>query len=63
MEYGIILVAIAIVGLIYLIRYCVTKAVDKGADAVENAIKRKKNAASDNESENLADRFHSDASR
>ncbi len=47
-----------VVGVIYLVvSYIGNKIVDKGGDAVENALKRKKNAANGEKAENLADRF------
>ena len=46
-----------VVGLIYLVvEYVGNKIVDKGTDAVSNAIKREKNSSTENEkAENLAD--------
>ena len=56
----IIILAVAVVALIYVIRYVISSAVDKGADAIRNSIVQKKNAEKTNESENLADRFGKD---
>lgn len=48
-----------VVGAIYLVvSYIGNKIVDKGGDAIENAMKRKKNADNEEKAENLADRFH-----
>lgn len=47
-----------VVGVIYLVvSYIGNKIVDKGGDAIENSLKRKKNAAAEEKTENLADRF------
>lgn len=59
MSIGAILVLVALVAVIMGFRYLLRSAVNKGFDAVENAVNKKKNeknAASGNE-ENLADRF------
>ncbi|TGX97555.1 hypothetical protein E5357_12010 [Hominisplanchenecus murintestinalis] len=48
----------AVVGVIYLVvSYIGNKIVDKGGDAIENTLKRKKNAANEEKTENLAERF------
>ena len=52
-----VLGAAAFVALIYLIRFLVKKAVYKGSDAIENAVRRNKNENSSNESQNLSDRY------
>lgn len=47
-----------VIGVIYLVvSYIGNKIVDKGGDAIENSLKRKKNAAAEEKTENLADRF------
>ena len=47
-----------VVGVIYLVvSYVGNKIVDKGEDAIRNASKRKKNAADNAKTENLADRY------
>ena len=51
---------LAIVGLtlfILVARYVISAVVNKGADAIRNAIVDKKNAQESRGSENLADRF------
>lgn len=53
----IIVAAIAITTLIYVVRYIMHKAIDAGADAIENAYKRKKESEKAESSENLADRY------
>lgn len=40
-----------------VVGYIGNKIADKGGDAVENALKRKKNAADEEKTEVLADRF------
>lgn len=48
----------AVVGVIYLVvSYIGNKIVDKGGDAIENTLKRKKNVANEEKTENLAERF------
>lgn len=47
-----------VIGVIYLVvSYIGNKIVDKGGDAIENSLKRKKNADNEEKTENLADRF------
>ncbi len=47
-----------VIGVIYLVvSYIGNKIVDKGGDAIENSLKRKKSAATEDKTENLADRF------
>lgn len=47
-----------VVGVIYLVvSYIGNKIVDKGGDAIENTLKRKKNAVNEEKTENLAERF------
>ena len=59
-DFKVILLFVGLVLLLLGIRYVVSKAVHSGADAVENAVKRKMNERSTNESQNLADRFNSE---
>lgn len=48
----------AVVGVIYLVvSYIGNKIVDKGGDAIENTLKRKKNAANEEKTENLQNVF------
>lgn len=55
---GIVILFTVVFGGIYLgIHYLVAGAVHKGTDAIENAMKRKRNAANGGTTENLADRF------
>ncbi len=49
--------AVGIVALCILIRFIITKIAHKGADAIQNAIKEKKNKEASKETENLADRY------
>ncbi len=49
--------AVGLVALCILIRYVITKLAHKGADAIQNAIKDKKNKEASGETENLADRY------
>lgn len=45
-------------GVLYLIVSSIgNKIVDKGTDAIENGIKRKKNSETESKRENLADRY------
>lgn len=53
---GIIFLAI-IVMIVLVIRYGVNRAVDKGADAIGNAITRKRNSEVPPKAENLADLY------
>ncbi len=53
----IVLFAIGLVALCILIRYVITRLAHKGADAIQNAIKDKKNKEASGETENLADRY------
>ena len=46
-----------IVLLLYLIRYLLFKIFNKGADAINNAYKRHKNAQEDGNTGNLSDRY------
>lgn len=47
-----------VIGIIYLVvSYVGNKIVDKGEDAIRNASKRKKNAADNAKTENLADHY------
>lgn len=57
-EWIMIVLVFVIGGVIYLaVSYVGDKMVDKGEDAIENALKRKKNAVNEEKTENLADRF------
>lgn len=57
-EWIMIVLVFVVGGVIYLaVSYVGDKIVDKGEDAIENALKRKKNAANEEKTENLADRF------
>ncbi len=49
--------AVGLVALCILIRYVITRLAHKGADAIQNAIKDKKNKEASGETENLADRY------
>lgn len=51
------IVVILIVLAMYAIRYVVSVVVNKGADEISNAYKRKKNAENKDTSENLSDRY------
>ena len=51
------LIVIAIVVVIYAIRYIIKKVVYTGADAISNAYKRKKNQENSDNTENLSDRY------
>jgi len=53
---GILLVA-AFTGVVFLIRYVVRSAVNKGADVIQNAIAEKKNMKNEQEPTNLADKY------
>lgn len=55
MEMVLIIAGLTIVGLV--IRYAIRAAINKGVDAVSNAIVDKKNKTQPHNSENLADRY------
>ena len=52
-------IVVAVV-IILVIRYAISRAVHKGADAIRNAVVDKKNTKSSKEPENLADRYRQD---
>jgi len=54
-----ILLVVGLTALIFVIRYVLNLAASKGADAIDNAIRKKKGDSRppESESENLADRF------
>ncbi len=54
---AVILFMIGFAVVILLINYIVRAVVNKGADAISNAMAEKKNKKNTDESENLADRF------
>ena len=54
---GGIALLIGVVVVIMVIRFIIKKGVDKGADAIQNAYRRKKEAESPARQENLSDRY------
>ena len=53
---GILIVGV-LVAVILLIRYVVSRAVDKGVDVIKNAVVEKKNKTKQSEQVDLADRY------
>lgn len=54
-KFWIIVVLVVLAG--YALRYVLNKVLNKGADAVSNAYKRRKNEETVDRSENLSDRY------
>ena len=52
-----ILIFVGLFAFILIIRFVISAAVNKGADAIRNKVVEKKNAKDTREPENLADRF------
>lgn len=52
-----ILLIIGVVVIVFVIRFAIRALVNKGADAVTNAIRRKQNQNNPARTENLADRY------
>lgn len=53
----VILLVVVLIAVVFLIRWGMNAAVNKGADAVDNAIRKKHAESSPSQPENLADRF------